>query len=1036
MLEHFVAVALKRRVLVLVVFAATMGIGVWSLLRLPVDAFPDTSSIQVQVNTSASAMNGEEIEHQITLPVELAISGLPGLKEVRSISKFGISQVTATFTDETDIYDARQFILERLGTVELPEGISPPQLGPISSGLGEVFCYTLSSPDGSHSLEELRTLQDWVIAPELRKTPGVAEVTAWGGNERQFQVAIDPQKLIAFNMDLGEVLAALEENNRNAGGGQIVQGGESVLVHGRGRVTSIVDIENIVIRASGGTPTLVRDVAEVMIGHELRRGAVTAEGTGEVVLGLGYMLLGENSRIVARALRDRLETAAKSLPDGVQATVVYDRTELVNHVLSTVKHNLMAGAALVIVVLFIMFGSLRAGLLVAMTIPMAMLFAAIGMYEFAIAASLLSLGAIDFGLFVDGSVVITDVNQRALAAKTSALGRALTAGERLEAILESSKEVVKPIVFGLGIILIVFIPILMLEGTEGKMFRPMALTFIFALLGSLVIALFLSPVLSYYLLPNPKGESRSKSGEIVDGLYAWSLRVALRYRGIVIAGSIGALAITGFIARGLGSEFVPRLNEGAIVMNLIRLPGIALEESVAYNTRMEQLLKEQFPDEISHIWSRTGTAEVATDPMGIELTDLFITLTPRETWTTPRTYPELSAAIQEMIADLPGQSAALSQPIEMRMNELSSGLRSDVGIKVSGDSFEELQRVAEEINTILLSVEGATDVSVDQVSGLPTLQVDVNRDVLARLGVSADEVMDFVELMGNKHVGDVFEGQRRFPLAARLPEALIHDAEQLNQMLVRTSNGALLPLGELASIREVDGLANINREWGRRLVRVQANVHDRDVMSFVNEARERIEAEVTLPEGYMIEWSGQFEHLVRSQQRFAIVIPLTLLAVFVVLYMGLNNMKDVLIIYTGIPFAIIGGVIGLYARDLPFSVSAIIGFLALTGIAVLDGQVMVAAIRGFRESGLGLAEAAMQGARRRLWPVLATSITDALGFMPMAVSTEIGAEVQRPLATVVVAGIITSTVLTLIVLPVLYVMTSKESAHGEDEQPI
>lgn len=1020
MIGRLVEAAINRRFLTLLLFGIAFGLGLWALLRLPVDAFPDTSSVQVQVNTVAPALSGEEIEQQITQPVELALGGLPGLVNVRSISKFGLSQVTATFSDETSVYDARQFVLERIGAVELPEGIASPQLGPISSGLGEVFAYIVRTENPNRTIEEVRTLHDWIIKPELRKVPGVAEVTAWGGLERQFHIIVAPEKLIEYGLSMHEVFETVQRNNLNVGGGQITQSGESLLVQGLGRVASIEEIGAIVLRSHEGVPVRVSDVAEVRVDSEIRRGAVTAYGQGEAVLGLGYMLMGGNSREVARALREKLESAKGALPDDIEVEIAYDRTVLVHHVLDTVRDNLIAGAVLVTLTLFFVLGSLRAGLLVAMTIPLAMLFAVLGMNEMAIAASLLSLGAIDFGILVDGSVVMTDLHLRALAVRRRDLGRKPTWPERAAAIAASSREMARPVLFGMGIILIVFLPVLTLEGQEGKMFKPMAWTFIAALLGALVIALFLTPVLSYWLLPAPKSASEGVWLRPLRRIYEGLLSGAMQWRGVLLGVVVVALAGALSMGMRLGGEFLPRLSEGAIVMNVIRLPGIAIEESVALNTRMEQILIESFSDEIDKVWSRIGTAEVATDPMGIELADIFVTLKPRERWKRARTQPELVHAIEEALHDIPGQNIVFSQPIELRMNELTAGIRSDVGIKIIGDDFEELDRLAHEVQGVLRETRGAADVSLDQLGGLPMLQVDVREDALARHGIAAQDVLSFVSALGGENVGDIFEGQRRFPLVVRLPDNLRSNASLLAESLVPTDAGLMLPLKELAEVRHAEGLANINREWGRRVVRVQVNMRDRDVLSFIQEAEQRIRERIEFPEGYLMEWSGQFEQLLRARQRLMVVVPITLGLVFLMLYMSMGRIKDVLLVYTGIPFAVVGGVAALYWRGIPFSVSAAVGFIALCGIAVLNGQVMIAAIRGLLGQGRSLRAAVLEGAGGRLRPVLATSITDAIGFLPMALSTGIGAEVQRPLATVVVGGVCTSTVLTLIVLPVVF----------------
>ncbi len=1036
MIPKFIERCLKNRLLVLLGFTALCGLGVWRLLDLPIDAFPDTTPVQVQINTTAPALNPLEVEQQITLPVELAISGLPGLDNARSVSKFGFSQVVATFVDETNIYDARQFVMERLNGVQLPEDIERPQLGPISTGLGEVFHYIVRSDNPAHDLTELRTLHDWVIKPALLTVPGVAEVNSWGGFKKQYHVVVDPKSLVKFDLALSEVEAALRANNLNVGGGQIERAGESLLVHGLGRVSTIAEIESIVVAAHHGTPVRISDFAHVTVDHEIRRGAVTFQGEGEAVLGLGFMLMGENSQDVTEALREKLESVKTSLPEGVVVQVVYDRTELVDAVIETVTHNLLAGAVLVIIVLFLLLGNLRAGLLVAITIPIAMLFAILNMYEFAIAASLLSLGAIDFGIIVDGSVVMTEANLRRLRKEQAKLGRTLTKHERFNAILESSKEVGRPIAFGMGIIVVVFLPILTLEGLESKMFRPMALTFVFALVGALFIALMLSPVASYYCLPRTLRPERKGLIHYVTVAYGAVLRTAIRARWLVLVATALLVVLGARIAMGLGGEFIPRLSEGAITANVIRLAGVSLDTSTRYNTRIERSLLEEFPDEIKYIWSRIGTAEVATDPMGIELTDIFLALHPREQWTQASTQSKLVAAIEQSLSDLPGLNIAYTQPIEMRLNEMISGIRSDVGIKIYGDDFDELVRISDEIQRILTEIEGASDISVDQLTGQPTLQVDIDEDHISRYGIPRSDVLNFVQAVGGIHVGEIYEGQRVFPLILRMPDAYRNDPEELAAIPMATELGTQLELRQLAQLNEAETPATINREWSRRLIRVQVNVRDRDVASFVDEAQERIAAQVTMPEGYVVDWGGQFENLERARARLFIIVPTTLVLIFFLLYFSLGQIRDVLIIYTGIPFAFIGGVLALWWRDIPFSVSAAIGFIALCGIAVLNGQVLVAAIRSFRDEGMAIRLAVVEAGKQRLRPVLATGITDAVGFLPMALSTGVGAEVQRPLATVVVGGILSATLLTLLVLPILYSVAyaSKAPDSGTDSQ--
>lgn len=1018
-MTQLVHAALRNRLLVLLIFALACAVGIVRLVQLPIDAFPDTTPVQVQINTVAPALSPEEIEQQITLPIELAIGGLPGLQSQRSISKFGLSQVVVTFDDDIEIIDARQYVAERVAAVELPDGVDRPELGPIATGLGEVFHYIVRSDDPSRSLEELRTIHDWVIKPELRKVAGVAEVNSWGGLEKQFHVVVKPEALIEFGFTLDDVIEALRRNNANVGGGQIVSAGEASVVRGVARVTTIAEIENIVIAASDGTPIRIRDVATVGIGSEIRRGAVSADGKGEAVLGLAFMLMGENSKVVTENLRTRLESIRPSLPSDVEIEIVYDRTSLVKQVIQTVKHNLGIAAVLVILVLLVLLGNLRAGLLVAVSIPIAMLCAAQGMHEFAIAASLLSLGAIDFGILVDGSVVMTESNQRAIEDQQRELGRSLTPEERLKAIASSSASVVRPIVFGMGIIALVFIPVLTLEGIEGKLFRPMAWTFIFALAGALATAVFLSPVLSYYFLPRRVRKKESSLSRWLTGTYERIVTWALRLRWAVLTVALVLLAGAGFLSSRLGGEFIPHLSEGSVVANTIRLAGVSIDESVRGNTRLEALLLEEFPDEIEHAWSRIGTAEVATDPMGLELTDIFLSLRPRDQWTRANTQAELVTEMQEVVAEFPGVNIVFTQPIEMRMNEMVSGIRSDIGIKVIGDDFDELLRLSDEVQQVLLTIDGAKDISVDQITGQPTTSIRVNQEQVARHGVASREVLDFVEAIGGIRVGEVFEGQRVFPLVVRLPDRFREDTGAIASVRIPTMEGSSVALTSLADVSTADSASTINREWGRRLIRVQCNLADRDPASFVAEAKQKIAAQIVLPEGYVIEWGGQFENLERAQLRLAVVVPAVLLLVFILLYFSLRNVRDVLIIYSGIPFAAVGAILALWLRGIPFSVSAAVGFIALAGIAVLNGQILIGAVREYAGRGASARTAVIEAAKTRLRPVLATGITDAAGFIPMALSTGVGSEVQRPLATVVVGGIITSTLLTLVVLPVL-----------------
>jgi len=1022
MLERFVESSLKNRLVISTLFLVVVLLGFRALFGLAVDAFPDTTPIQVQINTVASALNPEEIERQITFPVEIAVAGLPGLVNVRSVSKFGFSQVVATFDDQTSIYDARQLILERLRAVQLPEGIELPSLGPIATGLGEVFHYVLRSPDSSLTLTELRTIHDWIVKPELRRVPGVAEVNSWGGYEKQYQVVVDPNALLAYRLTLQDVVRALEENNRNVGGGRVVVSGEALLLHGVGRLSSTQDIANVAIASHDGVPVRIRNVADVQTGHEIRRGAVTAQGDGEAVLGLGFMLMGENSMQVTQRLKQRLTEIQSALPNGAEIEVFYDRTELVEHVINTVKHNLFMGAVLVVVVLFFLFGSIRAGLIIALTIPLAMVLAALGMKAFAITASLLSLGAIDFGIIVDGSVVMAENNMRRLAQRRHELARDLTPGERLAVVLSSSKEVARPVFFGVVIITLVLVPILTLEGIEGKMFQPMALTLIFALLGALLIALFLTPALSLWLLPRKPSFRESPLTRGALTIYEALLRRVLRFRRLALMAAAVLLVLVGVLSTRLGSEFVPRLSEGSIVLNVVRLAGISIEQSVAYNTTMEKILLDSFPDEIAHIWSRIGTAEVATDPMGTELTDVFISLNPRKTWQKARSQTELVQLMEAAVSDLPGQTVAYTQPIEMRINEMAAGIRTDLGIKVYGDDFDELARISDDIQRLLTTVDGAEEISGEQLTGQPVLQVKVDQQAIARMGIASDRVLEMVDAVGGIDAGEIQEGQRWFPLVVRLPDELRRDPDALAAMLIPTEAGPVLPLRNLATVQKTEGPATITREWGRRRTLAQCNIRDRDIGSFVTEVRRRVQREISMPPGYTVEFGGQFEHLERANARFTIVVPVTLFLVFFLLFVSMRRLGDTLIVFTGIPLAAVGGVVALWIRGLPFSVSAAVGFIALSGIAVLNGQVLVSTIRRLLSDGTAMLDAVRQAGRLRLRPVLATAITDAAGFLPMAISVGVGAEVQRPLATVVIGGVLTSTFLTLFFLPLLFVI--------------
>lgn len=1025
MLNWIIDISLRHRFFVIAAALALAAVGCVSLRYLDIDAIPDTTPVQVQINTVAPALGPEEVEQRITFPIEQAIGGLPALESMRSVSKFGFSQVVVTFQDGTNIYFARQLINERLTAVELAEGVSRPKMGPVATGLGEVFHYVVSG--AGNDATELRTIHDWVIKPKMRTVKGVAEINSWGGYEKQYQVRIDPNRLIKYGLTFDEVVRAVEENNRNVGGGNVREGTRSVLVQGLGRTGDVKQIKGIVITAKDGVAVRVRDVADVTIGSEIRRGAVTADGKGEVVMGLGFMLMGENTHEVTWSMKHRLDEIKPVLPANVEVTPVYDRTELVDHVINTVKKNLFEGGLLVIAVLFAFLGNLRAAVIVALAIPLSMLVAFSGMLRFGISASLLSLGAIDFGMIVDSSVVMVENCARHIAHGDNRRRR------MIDVVRDAAIEVRRPTMFGELIIMIVYLPILTLEGIEGKLFRPMALTVVFALVGSMLLSLTLMPVLASLFLPKRIEEREPLLMRIAHHIYAPLLWFSMRHKTLVIGFAGGALFVAfGVIAPNLGSEFVPRLSEGAIAVSVVRLTGTDIDDSIEYNTRMEKAVLAAFPDEVKHVWSRIGTAEIATDPMGVELTDTFITLKPRKRWKRARTQAELTSLIERELRDMPGQRLLFLQPIEMRMNEMVSGVRADVAVKLYGDDLDVLAAKGKEIEAILSRVPGGADVSVEQTTGQPVLEIKLDQEQLARHGVPAKVVTDIIESIGSKPLGEVIEGQLRFPLVVRLPDSMREGTAGVGSIMVPTASGERLPLSRLAKIRIVQGPSTITRESGQRRITVSANVRGRDVGSFVAEAEQRIKARLTLPPGrYFYEFGGQFEHLQRARARLLIVVPLAAILIFTLLYFTYHNAADALRVFTGVPFGWVGGVFALWLRDMPFSISAAIGFIALSGVAVLDDMILVSYVRQLRDQGLPLEEAVMQAAKTRLRPVLMTTLVASLGFLPMAFSTGMGAEVQRPLATVVIGGVIAAMVMSLLVLRVLYLLFKSPIASVE-----
>lgn len=1019
MLNSLITWSLQNRLLVLALTAIVVAAGAWSMRRLPIDAYPDTTPVMVQINTTAPALSPLEIEQQVTFPIEQVISGLPGLEHVRSISKFGLSQITAIFVDGTDLYLARQMIMERLQSVETAEGIDTPELGPISTGLGEVFHYLVSG--AGYTLEELTTIHDWVIRPQLQSVPGVAEVNTWGGERRQYHVTIEPDRLLKYDLTLDEIFDALRHNNLNVGGGNITQAGELHLVQGVSLTSSVEEIGAIVVKAHQGVPIRIRDLGEVVIGHEIRRGAATAMGQGEVVLGLGFMLMGENSHDVTARLRARLEEVARSLPPGVEVRPVYERTELVNQVIRTVEENLFIGAILVVAVLFIFLGNFRAGMIVALAIPLSMLFAFSGMVQIGIAASLMSLGAIDFGLVVDSSVIMVENCARRLNEEGGTR-------RRLDIVRDAAIEVRKPTMFGELIIAIVYLPILTLEGIEGKLFRPMALTVILALLGSMIFSLTLMPVLASLMLSERARHRDNVVVRLCKWVYAPIVGLAIRLRPAVILLAVALLGGGAWLGSRLGAEFIPRLSEGAITINTIRLAGVSLDESVRYATQIERAILEEFPDEVRDVWTRVGSAQIPTDPMGIEVSDVFLMLHPRDQWKRATHQDELVARVDAVLSDLPGMRVVFSQPIEMRLNEMIAGIRTDLGVKIFGDDLEVLKEKASEVAAILESTPGAVDLYVEQITGQPVVEVRVDQDAIARHGVPARHVLEMVEAVGGTVIGEVRDGQRRFDLVVRLPERFRGDPAELASVLIPTAAGERLPLSRLAQVSQFEGPSTITREWQKRRIVVQCNVRDRDVAGVVSEVRERIAREIDLPVGYYIAFGGQFEHLERARLRLMFVVPAALLLILLLLQTSTNSIRDALIIFTGAPFATLGGIVALWWRDMPFTISAGVGFVAVSGVAMLNGLVMVSTIQNLVNEGAPLHDAIRRSALMRLRPVLMTALVASVGFIPMAVNTHVGAEVQRPLATVVIGGVISDTLLTLLVLPALYAAFGRRRA--------
>ena len=1054
MFERIIRSAIEHRWIVMLAVFAMAAIGVYNYQRLPIDAVPDITNVQVQINTSAQGYSPLEVEQRVTFPIETVMAGLPGLEQTRSLSRYGLSQVTVIFKDGTDIYFARQLVNQRIQEARenLPSGVTP-NMGPISTGLGEIYLWTVESepgakkPDGTpYTPTDLREVQDWIIKPQLRQVTGVTEINSIGGFSKEYHITPDPAKLSSYGLTLSTVVAAIESNNGNVGAGYVERRGEQFLVRAPGQVRTLDDIRNTIVSNVRGVPIRVRDVATVGLGQELRTGAATANGK-EVVLGTVFMLIGENSRVVSQAVAEKMAAINKTLPAGVKAVPVYDRTVLVDKAIATVKKNLTEGAILVIVILFLFLGNIRAALITALVIPLSMLFTFSGMQTYKISANLMSLGALDFGIIIDGAVVIVENCVRRLAHAQEHHKRELTLRERFHEVFAAAQEARRPLLFGQLIIMVVYLPIFALAGVEGKMFHPMAFAVVLALVGAMILSMTFVPAAVALFIGKRVAEKENRLMSKAKDWYAPVLTRVLANGPAVLASSVVLVVLSGLLAARLGSEFIPNLNEGDMAIQALRIPATSLSESLEMQKKLETGLKAKFP-EIERVFARTGTAEIASDPMPQNISDGYIMLKPETQWPAPKkTHAELVTAIQEEAEKYVGNAFEFSQPIQLRFNELISGVRSDVAVKVYGDDMEVLAKTGQQIAEVLQKVSGASEVKVEQTGGLPMLSVNIDREKTARYGLNiADVQAALATATGGRQAGIMFEGDRRFDILVRLPEALRSDIDELRRLPIALPAGgtsatsatsvagagtSYVPLGEVAELVFAPGPNQISRENGKRRIVVSANVRGRDVGSFVPEAQAAIGRAVAIPAGYWTTWGGTFEQLQSATERLKVVVPLALFLVLTLLFVMFGDLKDGLLVFTGIPFALTGGILALTLRGIPMSITAAVGFIALSGVAVLNGLVMISFIRSLREQGMSLDEAIVHGALTRLRPVLMTALVASLGFVPMALATGTGAEVQRPLATVVIGGILSSTALTLLVLPLLYRLM-----HRKDEEEV
>ena len=1040
MFEKLIRFSIDQRWLVMLLALGIAALGLFSYKQLPIDAVPDITNVQVQINTMAPGYAPLEVEQRITYPIETLMAGLPKLEQTRSASRYGLSQVTVVFEEGTDIYFARQLVNERISQSKdkLPIGITP-EMGPTSTGLGEIFMWTVEAKEGALKADgtpynpmDLREIQDWIIKPQLRNVPGVNEINTVGGYVKQYQIAPHADKLVAMGLTLNDLVDALEKNNANVGAGYIEKSGEQYLIRVPGQVSNIEDIGNIVVVTKMDVPVRIKDVAEVIIGSEARSGAATENGK-EVVLGTVFMLTGENSRTVSAAVEKQLAQINTTLPKGVVANTVYNRTILIDKAINTVKTNLLEGALLVIAVLFIFLGNIRAAIITMLVIPLAMLFTFTGMVTGKVSANLMSLGALDFGIIIDGAVVIVENCMRRLAHAQSNLGRPLTKSERFTEVFTAAQEARKPLIYGQLIIMAVYLPIFALTGIEGKMFHPMAFTVVIALLGAMLLSVTFIPAAVALFINGKVSEVEQPLIKWVKKAYIPALKWAMFNKALVLTIAVVSVVLSALLASRMGSEFVPSLNEGDIAMHALRIPGTSLSQAVEMQKELEYVIKK-FP-QVDRIFAKIGTAEIATDPVPPSVADNFVMLKPQAEWPNPNlSKSELVSQIQAAVSEVPGNNYEFTQPIQMRFNELISGVRSDVAVKVFGDDIAVMDKTAEQISKVLATVQGGEDVKVEQTTGLPVLTVNIDRQKIARLGVNVADVQEAISIaMNGRETGTLFEGDKRFDIVVRLPNEVRVDIEAFKRLPIKVSGNSDTPvylqLGEVASIDIASGANQFSRENGKRRVVVTANVRDRDIGSYVTEAQQRISQEVKIPAGYWVNWGGTFEQLQSASDRLKIVVPLALLLVFILLYAMFNNFKDGLIVFTGIPFALTGGVLMLWLRDIPLSISAGVGFIALSGVAVLNGLVMISFIRQLLAEGKTLDDAIEEGSLSRLRPILITALVASLGFIPMAIATGTGAEVQRPLATVVIGGIWSSTLLTLLVLPLLFRLVHKNTEN-------